>query len=116
VLWFSLLSMIALALVMPAYARVHDFKTWAILAALGLFGGIGQLLMTSSLRSAPVPVVVPFDYSQLLWAVLLGWWIFDNHPPATTWAGAAVIIASGLYTLYREHKLGREKPREAPPL
>jgi drug/metabolite transporter (DMT)-like permease len=116
VLWFSLLSMIALALVMPAYARVHDFETWAILAALGLFGGIGQLLMTSSLRSAPVPVVVPFDYSQLLWAVLLGWWIFDNHPPATTWAGAAVIIASGLYTLYREHKLGREKPREAPPL
>jgi drug/metabolite transporter (DMT)-like permease len=116
VLWFSLLSMIALALVMPAYARVHDFKTWAILAALGLFGGIGQLLMTSSLRSAPVPVVVPFDYSQLLWAVLLGWWIFDNHPPATTWAGAGVIIASGLYTLYREHKLGREKPREAPPL
>jgi drug/metabolite transporter (DMT)-like permease len=57
-------------------------------------------------------VVVPFDYTQLLWAVLLGWAIFGNQPPATTWAGAAAIIASGLYTLYREHKLGREKVRE----
>jgi drug/metabolite transporter (DMT)-like permease len=116
VLWFSLLSMAALGLLMPVYARAHDFETWVILAALGLFGGIGQLLMTSSLRFAPVPVVVPFDYSQLLWAVLLGWWIFDNHPPATTWAGAAVIIASGLYTVYREHKLGRDKLRPVPPL
>ncbi len=116
VLWFSLLSMPVLALLMPFYASFHDAATWAIVVALGLFGGFGQLFLTASLRYAPVPVVVPFDYSQLLWAVLLGWWIFDNHPPSTTWAGAAVIIASGLYTVYREHRLGRDKPRTAPPL
>jgi drug/metabolite transporter (DMT)-like permease len=101
--------MLALATVLPFYARAHDPGTWAILVALGLFGGLGQLCLTSSLRYAPVSVVVPFDYTQLLWAVLLGYLLFANHPPATTWAGAAVIIASGLYTLYREHKLGREK-------
>jgi drug/metabolite transporter (DMT)-like permease len=116
VLWFSLLSMLALGTLLPFYARAHQPGTWGILLALGLFGGCGQLCLTASLRYAPVPVVVPFDYTQLLWAVLLGWWIFENHPPATTWAGAAVIIASGLYTVYREHKLGREKPRVAPPL
>jgi drug/metabolite transporter (DMT)-like permease len=116
VLWFSLISMLALAALMPLYAQFHDTRTWGILFALGLFGGCGQLFLTASLRLAPVPVVVPFDYSQLLWAVLLGWWLFENHPPTTTWAGAAVIIASGLYTIYREHRLGRDKPRTAPPL
>jgi drug/metabolite transporter (DMT)-like permease len=116
VLWFSLLSMLALSTLLPLYGRIHDAGTWGILAALGLFGGCGQLFLTSSLRFAPVSVVVPFDYTQLLWAVLLGWWIFQNHPPSTTWLGAAVIIASGLYTGYREHRLGREKPRVAPPL
>jgi drug/metabolite transporter (DMT)-like permease len=109
VLWFSLLSMVALAPLLPFHARFHDLRSWGILIALGLFGGLGQLCLTSSLRFAPVSVVVPFDYTQLLWAVLLGYLLFGNHPPATTWAGAAVIIASGLYTLYREHKLGREK-------
>jgi drug/metabolite transporter (DMT)-like permease len=72
--------------------------------------------MTASLRYAPVATVAPFDYVQLLWAVWFGWLIWDTQPPASTWAGAAVIIASGLYTLYREHRLGREKARAAPPL
>jgi drug/metabolite transporter (DMT)-like permease len=109
VLWFSLLSMLALSMLLPFYGQTHDLGTWGILAALGLFGGFGQLFLTSSLRFAPVSVVVPFDYTQLIWAVLLGYVLFSNQPPATTWAGALVIIASGLYTVYREHKLGREK-------
>ncbi len=113
VLWFSLLSMLVLACLMPFYARLHTPGTWGILAALGLFGGFGQIFLTSSLRYAPVSVVVPFDYTQLLWAVLLGSLLFAQNPPATTWAGALVIIASGLYTVYREHKLGRDKPGTA---
>ena len=116
VLWFTLLSMLALGTLMPFHAQVHDGKAWAVLACLGLFGGFGQLFLTASLRFAPVSVVVPFDYTQLLWAVLLGWLLFGDHPPATTWGGAAVIILSGLYTLYREHKVGRDKVRAAPPL
>ena len=116
VLWFTGFSMLATGLVLPFYWQAHDLEEWLILLGLGLAGGIGQLFLTSSLRFAPVPVVVPFDYTQLLWAVLLGWLIFADRPPATTWIGAAIIVASGLYTLYREHRLGREKPREAPPL
>lgn len=116
VLWFTLTSIAVLGALMPFYASRHDVTTWGILVALGLFGGFGQLFLTSSLRYAPVSVVVPFDYLQLLWAVLLGWLIFDNHPPTTTWIGAAVIIASGLYTVYREHRLGRERSKVVPPL
>jgi drug/metabolite transporter (DMT)-like permease len=114
VLWFTLFSMIATGLLLPFYGQLHDGATWAILIGLGLTGGMGQLFLTSALRFAPVAVVVPFDYTQLLWAVLLGWAVWDTHPPASTWAGAAVIVASGLYTLYREHKLGRDKPRPEP--
>lgn len=114
VLWFTILSMIAVGALMPFHARNHDWYGWAILLGIGGFGGVAQILMTASLRQAPVSVVAPFDYSQLLWAVLLGWMIWDTHPPATTWAGAAIIIASGLYTIYREHRLGREKPRPEP--
>jgi drug/metabolite transporter (DMT)-like permease len=112
VLWFSLLSIVATGALMPFHGRAHDGAEWLILFALGSFGGIAQLLLTASLRYAPVPVVVPFDYSQLLWAVLLGWLVFADEPASTTWIGASIIIASGLYTLYREHKLGREAARE----
>ncbi len=114
VLWFTLFSMAATGVLLPFFGAFHDARTWAILVALGLFGGMGQLFLTSSLRFAPVPVVVPFDYTQLLWAVLLGWLLWETQPPASTWAGAAVIVASGLYTIYREHKLGRDKPRPEP--
>jgi drug/metabolite transporter (DMT)-like permease len=112
VLWFSLLSLAAIGILMPFHGRAHDSGEWLILFALGSFGGIAQLLLTASLRFAPVPVVVPFDYTQLLWAVLLGWLVFAEEPASTTWLGAAIIIASGLYTLYREHRLGREPVRE----
>jgi len=114
VLWFTLFSMAVTGLLLPVYGQAHDARTWAILLALGLFGGMGQLFLTSALRFAPVSVVVPFDYTQLIWAVLLGWLLFDTRPATSTWAGAALIVASGLYTVFREHKLGRDKPRPAP--
>lgn len=114
VLWFTLICTGAGAATMPVFGQFHDGPTWALLVVMGTFGGIGQLLMTASLRAAAVGAVVPFDYAQLIWAALLGWLIWDMHPRATTWAGAAIIIASGLYTLYREHKLGREKPPPEP--
>ncbi len=114
VLWFTGFAIVAIGAFMPFFARAHDAREWAILGAIGLAGGVGQLFLTSSLRAAPVSVVVPFDYTQLLWAVLLGWLLWDTRPPAATWIGAAIIIASGLYTLYREHRLGREKPPAEP--
>jgi drug/metabolite transporter (DMT)-like permease len=113
VLWFTTLSLAAVGLLMPFNAAAHDAHSWLILAAIGTFGGTAQLLLTASLRYAPVAVIAPFDYIQLLWAVLFGWLIWSVHPVATTWAGAAVIIASGLYTLYREHKLGLIRRRQA---
>lgn len=116
VLWFTLICTAVGGAAMPLFGQWHDGTTFALLVLMGMFGGIGQLLMTASLRAASVSAVVPFDYVHLVWASLLGWMIWDMHPRATTWVGAAIIIASGLYTLWREHKLGREKAPAPEPL
>jgi drug/metabolite transporter (DMT)-like permease len=114
VFYFATLSLIPL---LPAWLldfRAHDPATWALLVATGLVGGVGQLAMTASLRLAPVSVVVPMDYSGLLWATLYGWLLFSVLPGSATWIGAPIIVASGLYIVWREHRLSRGVARAAP--
>ena len=106
--WFSVLSLVPLSIVYAMTAQAHDATGWAILAATGLFGGAAQLAMTASLRYGSVSLVVPMDYSSLLWATVLGWWLFGTLPGDTTWIGAPIIVASGLYIVWREHLRRRE--------
>jgi drug/metabolite transporter (DMT)-like permease len=80
----------------------------ALLVLMGLVGGVGQLLMTEALRVAPVGVVAPFDYTQLVWASLIGLLIWGELPRPWTIAGALIVAASGVYILYREL---RRRPR-----
>lgn len=103
VFWFTALSMIPLGIAMPFFAQAHDALTWGLLLLIGLFGGIAQLCLTAALRWAPVSVVLPMDYSAIIWTTLLGVAIGENWPMATTWIGATLIIASGLYIAWREH-------------
>ncbi len=104
VFYFSLLSMVPLAPVFVMTAVGHDIWTWTLLIFIGLAGGIGQIAMTSSLSLAPVAVVVPMDYSGLIWATLYGYVLFGALPTPMTWVGAPIIIASGLYIVWREHR------------
>jgi drug/metabolite transporter (DMT)-like permease len=67
-----------------------------------MVGGVGQLFLTEAIRVAPVGVVAPFDYSQLIWATLLGFLVWGELPHAATLAGALVVAASGIYILHRE--------------
>lgn len=107
VFWFSVLSVPVLGLAYPFFAQSHDATAWALLAGIGLIGGVGQMALTSALRWAPVSTVVPMDYSSLIWATLYGWLLFGVLPTTSTWLGAPLIIASGLYIVWREHKLSR---------
>ncbi len=102
VFWFSVLSLVPLSVLYAPAAQAHGPIGWAALAAVGTLGGCAQIAMTNSLRLGPVSVVVPMDYSSLLWAALLGWLLFDTLPAAATWIGAPVIIASGLVIVWRE--------------
>lgn len=105
--WFSLSSMAPLGIAMAFVGQMHDLTTWGIIALLGVFGAAAQLAITSSLRLAPVSVVLPMDYSSLIWAALVGYLIWDSWPVPATWIGAPLIIGSGLYIAWREHRLSR---------
>lgn len=107
VFWFTASSLIPLSLLMLFFARAHDPLTWALLVGIGVTGGIAQLLLTGALRLAPVAVVLPMDYTGLIWASLMGWLLFAALPVPATLIGAPIIIASGLAILWREHRLGK---------
>lgn len=105
VFWFGATSLVPLGLAMPFVAHPHDAATFAAIAGLSLAGGIAQLALTGSLRLAPVALVMPMDYSALIWASLLGWLLFHQLPSPWTWAGAPILIAAGLVILWREQRL-----------
>ena len=112
VFWFSLLSLAPLGVAYLFVIQPHPFWVWATMLAAGLTGGIGQLALTGALRFAPVSAVLPMDYSSLIWATLFGWLIFGVLPTPFTWIGAPVIIASGLYIVWRERVRHQEKAVE----
>lgn len=112
VFWFSLISMIPLGLALPFVMTPHGAAQWGLLIGLGLLGAIAQLSLTGALRLAPVSVVTPMDYSALLWSIACGWWFFGTLPADTTWLGAPLIVASGLFIAWREHRRHIERPKE----
>lgn len=75
------------------------------LAAAALF--LGYLFSVAAMRVGEVGAVAPFRYTALLWAILFGWIGFGTLPDAMTTAGAALVVASGLFTLWRERQLAR---------
>jgi drug/metabolite transporter (DMT)-like permease len=103
VFWFALAGILVGGLLMTMFGHTHPPKAFIFAAAGGVAGGIGQLLMTRSLR-APVSVVSAFDYLQIVGATIYGWLIFSDMPRMTTALGAALIAGSGLYTAWREHR------------
>ena len=113
VFWFSGLSTVALLPFFLHAMQPHRPAVWAILLGIGLIGGTAQLAMTESLARGPVSVVVPMDYTSLLWATALGWLAFGTLPAAATWAGAPVIVASGLFIVWREHVRRRTETLQA---
>ena len=78
---------------------------------LGIFIGVastvGQWLIVQAYRRASASVLAPFSYSQLLWSGTLGFVVFSAVPDGYTLLGAAIIVASGIYTAHREHVVSR---------
>lgn len=109
VFWFAVAGILVGGALMPIFGHAHAARAMALVLAGGLAGGVGQLLMTSSLR-APVSVVSPFDYLQIVAATFYGWLLFSDVPNLHTMMGATLIAGSGLYTAWREH---RRRLREA---
>jgi drug/metabolite transporter (DMT)-like permease len=92
------------------------------LGSLGLFAAAGcisvgaLLCVNRSLKLAPASVVVPYQYSMIVWAVAFGYVVFGDVPEPATIVGAAIIIGAGFYIFLREQKLGREEATVSPPV
>lgn len=102
VFYFTLAGMVLGLASLPFGWVMPNLLTLLALIAGGLVGGVGQLFLTESFRRAPVAVVAPFEYTQLVWATLLGFLLWDEIPRPFTFIGAGVVAASGLYILFRE--------------
>jgi drug/metabolite transporter (DMT)-like permease len=85
-----------------------EMTFWLVMS--GILGGIGQVAMTYSYRFAEPSLLAPFDYVAMVWAVALGFLVFGEVPERLVIAGAGVVIASGLFILWRERNLGDIEP------
>ena len=80
---------------------------WIIMVALGVFGGLGHFLLILAHQVAPASLLAPFYYTQIAFSVAIGYAVFGDVPDRWTIVGALVVLASGLYLIYREHRAGR---------
>ncbi|MFO1110414.1 MAG: DMT family transporter [Bradyrhizobium sp.] len=87
----------------------------ALFAAAGLISVCALLCVNRSLKLAPASVVVPYQYSMIVWAVIFGYVVFSDVPSPATIIGAAIIIGAGIYIFLREQALGREQSAVNPP-
>jgi drug/metabolite transporter (DMT)-like permease len=90
-------------------------SSWVIalmLLATGVLGSVGHFCLIAGHKLAPASVLSPFIYTQLIWVVIFGYLVFDHVPTGWTVAGAAMVIGSGLYLLYRERKQGQSATSE----
>jgi drug/metabolite transporter (DMT)-like permease len=75
---------------------------WALLVGTGVFGAIGHWLLILAHARAPAAILSPFIYTQIIWMLALGYFVFGDWPDTLTLIGAAIVIASGLYLITRE--------------
>jgi drug/metabolite transporter (DMT)-like permease len=78
----------------------------------GILGGIGQILLTQSYRHADTSVIAPFEYTTMIWALLFGWFVFGDLPTPTMLTGASIVAATGVFIVWREHRLGMMRTKE----
>ncbi|MCU5772117.1 DMT family transporter [Erwiniaceae bacterium BAC15a-03b] len=109
VFYFSLMTMlIGMATIFFGW-EVPDTTQLLLLTGCGFFGGMAQILITLSLRYADASLLAPFDYTTLVWSMLIGYFFLGSLPTSTTVIGAAIVATAGIFTVWSEHRT--RKPR-----
>lgn len=104
-------SVFGLLLIVPMGGwQPLDMMLMAKLAAAAVLVFIGYQTIVLSMRYGDISFIAPFRYTSLLWALTIGFFVFGSVPQVPVLIGAAIVIASGLYTFYREHQRSRIKP------
>lgn len=103
------------ALLLPFGWVTPSLPGFGLFALAGAISVGALLCINRSLKLAPASVVVPYQYSMIVWAVMFGYAVFGDVPTSATLIGAAIIIGAGFYIFLREQALGREDPPVNPP-
>lgn len=103
--------LLAMSAIAPFVWTPLAWREIAAIAAMALALMGGQTFMIRAFRHAPVGAVAPFQYTELLWAALIGYVFWSELPPDNVWYGAVIVIAAGLYVIWRE----RVRAAAAPP-
>jgi drug/metabolite transporter (DMT)-like permease len=112
VFWFSVTATVLSLATLPFGWVLPSPTDAAFLVAAGLLGGIGQILLTSSYREADASVVAPFEYVSILFALAIGYFVFDEVPTLTMLLGATLVVIAGILIIWRERRLGLERARQ----
>ncbi|MFD1913542.1 DMT family transporter [Halodurantibacterium flavum] len=112
VFWFSVTSSVLALATLPFGWVMPAPRDFALLVLAGLMGGLGQILLTSSYRFADASVIAPFEYASMIFALGIGYFLFDEVPTLVMLGGAALIILAGVLIIWRERRLGLERARQ----
>ncbi|WP_439104285.1 DMT family transporter [Celeribacter marinus] len=111
VFWFSVIATIVTGLTFPLGWVMPSGWIMVQLVLAGFLGGFGQILLTASYRHAPASTLASFEYTSMVFAILVGYVFFSEVPTWMTLIGAAIIVASGLLVIHRERQLGLSAER-----
>jgi drug/metabolite transporter (DMT)-like permease len=112
VLYFALSSSIFALASIPFGWALPSPGDAALLIATGLLGGVGQILMTSAYRSADAATIASFEYVSMLWGVGFGYLLFREVPTASVLVGGVIVIAAGIFIIFRERRIGLQRKRQ----
>jgi drug/metabolite transporter (DMT)-like permease len=111
VLYFLLSSSAISLLTVPFGWVVPSPLTAVLLVGAGIAGGIAQVVLTESYRHADMSVVAPFEYTSLVFSVIIGFLFFGDVPTWFMLVGGVIVVGSGLFIIYREHRLGLDQSK-----
>jgi drug/metabolite transporter (DMT)-like permease len=109
VFYFSLTASVLSLLTAPFGWVWPETGTVLLLIGAGLLGGLAQILVTSSFRFAPVSLLAPYDYSSMIFAIVIGYVWFSELPTGVMLIGAALVIVGNVVVIWRERQLGLER-------
>lgn len=118
VLWFSVTASILALLSLPFGWQALTPVQAGLLIAAGFCGGVAQILMTAAYRHAEASVVAPFEYTSMLLGIVVGYLVFGDIPTVQMLIGGLIVVAAGIFIIWRERQLGLERARTrqaAPP-
>jgi drug/metabolite transporter (DMT)-like permease len=111
VLWFSVTASLLALLSLPFGWQALTPAQAGLLVAAGFCGGLAQILMTAAYRHAEASVVAPFEYTSMLLGIVVGYLAFGDVPTVHMLIGGVIVVAAGIFIIWRERQLGLERAR-----